>query len=506
MYLTILSIYFLIYALVSVVVLFTLFSKNKIKYPWLAFISPVNAWYWLKLIGKPKWWIVFMFIPYLNFFVIMLMWVEVSVGLKRNKAYEYFLAAVFPFIYFPYLFYVKKEEFVDPKTLPVYQRSAIRNWTDPIVFAGVAALIIRGFFFEGYMVPSSSMEKSLLVGDYVYVSKFGYGTRLPITPLAIPFVHHTLPGTATTKSYLDWITLPYERTPGFKNIERNDIIVFNYPDGDTVSTAFQSNASYYALVKEYGYERVWNDRPNFGEIVYRPIDKRENFVKRCIAVAGDTLEIKNQFVYINGKYAEQPELREFNFMIYPSPLVVAKNQWKKMGVSNDDVGTLFGYGIIPLTLSTAETVRHLPGVDSVVPMIEPAGKHNAKLFPFDANYPWNLDNYGPVWIPKKGVTIDLTLENLPLYTRIIQNYENHDLKVVNGNILIDNKPATQYTFTMDYYWAMGDNRHNSADSRYWGFVPEDHIKGQATYVWLSIDKDQKFPKNLRWSKMFRRLK
>jgi signal peptidase I len=282
--------------------------------------------------------------------------------------------------------------------------------------------------------------------------------------------------------------------------------VFNFPVGDTVSTLFQSSADYYALCREYGRERVWSDRLNFGDIISRPVDKRENFVKRCVAVAGDTLQIIDQQIYINGVLENFQKNSQFNYQILSNPLVISKTKWRETGISNEDVDMLFAHGVVPLTNAMADKIRLFSSIEEVRKVVYPKGEFDKRIFPFDARFPWNVDNFGPLYIPQKDQTIELTVENLPLYHRIITTYEGHHLEIKGEQIFIDGKPADTYTFNMNYYWMMGDNRHNSADSRYWGFVPEDHVVGKPKFTWLSLDKDKSFPKNIRWKRMFRSVK
>jgi signal peptidase I len=469
---------------------------------WEAIISPWNLWILIKITNKAWWWILLLCIPFINFFVLMLLFVELSVGFKRNAIWEYFAAAVLPFLYFPYLVFVRKEIYVQPKDLPVYKKSIARDWFDTIIFAVLAAAIVRMFFFENYTIPTSSMEKSMLIGDFVYVSKLSYGARMPQTPIAFPLVHHTLPFT-NKRSYIDAVQLNYRRFFQRNTVQRNDVVVFNFPVGDTVSTAFQSSADYYALVREYGRERVWNDRVNFGNIIVRPVDKRENFVKRSIAIAGDTLQIINQQVFINGKLQECPKNTQFNYQVLPNPFVIPKTRWRDIGVSNEDLDVLYTYGVVPLTTEMLEKANLFPEVEEIQAMIHPQNDFDRRIFPHDEHFSWNVDNLGPIYIPQKGATIEISIENLPLYYRIITTYEGHRLDVQNNQIFIDGIQVDTYTFKMDYYWMMGDNRHNSADSRFWGFVPEDHVVGQPKFTWLSLDKDKSFPKNIRWHRMFR---
>jgi len=471
---------------------------------WEAIISPWNLWILIKITNKSWWWILLLCIPFINFFVLMLLFVELSVGFKRNAIWEYFAAAVLPFVYFPYLIFVNKEVYVQPKDLPVYKKSVARDWFDTIIFSVFAAAIVRMFFFENYNIPTSSMEKSMLIGDFLYVSKMAYGSRMPQTPIAFPLVHHTLPLTKNTKSYVDAVQLNYRRFFQRNTVQRGDVVVFNFPVGDTVSTAFQSSADYYALVREYGRERVWSDNRNFGDIIVRPVDKRENFVKRCVAIAGDTLQVINQQIFINGVLQECPKHTQFNYQILPNPLVIPRTRWRELGISNEDIDILYAHSVVPLTNAMLEKVALFPNVEEIRTSISPEGIYDRRVFPHNERFPWNVDNFGPIYIPQKGRTIEISLENLPLYYRVITTYEGHHLEIRNNQIFIDGKQADTYTFKMDYYWMMGDNRHNSADSRMWGFVPEDHVVGKPKFTWLSLDKDRKwFQGKVRWNRMFR---
>ena len=485
---------------------------------WEAIISPWNLWILIKITNKSWWWILLLCIPFINFFVLMLLLVELSVGYKRNAVWEYFSAAVLPFLYFPYLIWIKKEVYTQPKDLPVFKKTVVREWFDTIIFAVLAAAIVRMFFFENYTIPTSSMEKSMLVGDFVYVSKLAYGARMPQTPIAFPLVHHTLPLTKDRKSYIDAVQLNYRRFFQRRTVQRGDVVVFNFPVGDTVSTTFQSTASYYELIRDYGRNAVWSGSwrgfihgqeqiIQFGDIVVRPVDKRENFVKRCVAIAGDTLKIIHQQIFINGQLMECPKHVQFNYHISPNPSVISKARWREIGVSNEDIEILYNrhtQNLVPLTQTMLQQVRAFSEVTQVTPLnFSP----DLRVFPHDERFPWNIDNLGPIYIPQKGTTIEISLDNLPLYYRIITTYEGNDLDIRNDQIFINGKPADTYTFRMDYYWVMGDNRHNSADSRFWGFVPEDHIVGQPKFTWLSLDKDKKwFHGKVRWRRMFRAVK
>jgi signal peptidase I len=431
------------------------------------------------------------------------MLVELVKCFNKFKLWEQFLAVVLPFIYLPYLGFSSDETYVDPDKRPVIKKGFVREWVDAIIFAVVAATIIRTFLLEAYTIPTSSMEKSLLVGDYLFVSKINYGPKVPNTPIAFPFVHHTLPLTTSTKSYVEWIKLPYYRFPGFSNVKRNDAVVFNYPEGDTVSTRFQSNVSYYVLINQYGRERVWTDKRNFGDIVVRPVDKRENYVKRCIGRHGDTLQIIDQQVYINGEEAENPKRLQYQYIVQTDGSSINSIVLDKLDITEGTRTNVPGQFIYVLTEDARDELEKLPIVKSIEVVMEPAGEWNPDIFPQASNYKWNRDNLGPIYIPKKNVPIQLNIDNLPLYERLIVTYEGNSLEVNGDKILINGEQVTSYTPQMDYYWMMGDNRHNSADSRYWGFVPEDHVVGKAEFIWLSLDKNKSlFDGKIRWSRLF----
>ena len=398
----------------------------------------------------------------------------------------------------------------------------VLEWVDDIVFALVAVYFINLFVFQNYQIPSSSLEKSLLVGDYLFVSKLSYGPRVPNTPISFPLVQNTLP-ILNCKSYLDWPEWGYKRVKGLGHVKRNDIVVFNFPAGDTIAVKVQ-NPDYYSLVEEYGRERILLDKATFGEVMYRPVDKRENYVKRCIGMPGDTLQLIDNQVYIDGKPAENPKDMQFNYFIETDGSPITEEQFRLMDVSKDDrmLASSGGYyqnllsylGFtpnangqynpvyrLPLTKKALAIAEKLPTVKKVIIEPETLG---GPTYPVGYNTGWTRDNFGPLWIPKKGATIPLDERNLALYSRCIKNYENNTLEVKDGKVYINGKPETSYTFKYDYYLMMGDNRHNSADSRSWGFVPEDHIVGKPILVWLSLDKDRSlFDGGIRWNRLFR---
>jgi signal peptidase I len=391
------------------------------------------------------------------------------------------------------------------KNPPDGKQTKTVEWIDALIFAVIAATFIKMFFIEAYTIPTPSMERSMMVGDYLFVSKVAYGPKLPNTPLSLPFVHHTMPLTTTVKSFSTLIHEPYHRIKGFGGIKNNDVVVFNFPQGDTVALKVPE-ADYYQLIKEYGRLRVRSDKMNFGEIIYRPEDKRENYIKRCIAIAGDSLKIKEGQVFVNGNPAKEFDGIRYKYFASIKGESFSTNFLEKFDIPESDVVKADSGFILVLTNSQKDKLQGNSFIQSLSRISEPKANADSALFPGDPLHPWNQDNYGPIWIPKKNATVNLTLENLPVYQRIIEVYEHNDLQVKDGRIFINGKETTAYTFKMNYYWMMGDNRYFSMDSRYWGFVPEDHVVGKASFVWLSLDKDKNFPFNIRWSRFLMKVK
>ncbi len=493
--------------------LFKKAGENPIK----LFIPYYNLYIWLKLIEKSAWWYLWLIIPFINVFTFMLMLTELIKGFGKNKMYEQFLAAVVPFVYLPWLASTPAQ-WQRLSTLPKIKKTKVREWADAIVFAVVAATIIRMFLVEAYTIPTSSMEKSLLVGDYLFVSKLAYGPKSPETPLSFPFVHHTLPFTKYTKSYIESIKLPYYRFPGFGKVQRMDAVVFNYPSGDTVVLERQ-NEDYYQIVrdKEQELQQLYGEKYRLGmgraaiwdayHVTARPVDKRENYIKRCVAIAGDTIQIKDRVLYVNGKVADKPENLQFMYDVYTDGSGFNQRTLDKLHITEG--GRISNsHFVIPLTAASKTELAQYPNVRKIEVREQAAGEPYAPIFPHDSShFTWNQDNFGPLVLPKKGMTISLNENNIALYKKAIQVYEHHDLKIENGQIFIDGKSVNQYTFAQDYYWMMGDNRHNSADSRYWGFVPEDHIVGKAVFVWLSLDANKTLANGkIRWNKLLRFVK
>jgi signal peptidase I len=402
----------------------------------------------------------------------------------------------------------------------------IMSWVDALVFALVAVYFINLFFFQNYVIPSSSLEKSLLTGDYLFVSKVSYGPRIPETPLTMPLTQHTLP-VVECKSYIEWPHWDYRRVKGFGKVELNDIVVFNYPSGDTLCSNIRYQADdFYRLCYMLGYQSYPN-RPNpdemsaeqrlkfyqelyqigraqieanpqeYGSIMTRPTDRRENYVKRCVGLPGQTLEIKNRVVYLDGKPNKEPDNVQYTYRLklkqnLPEELI------EDLGITNEELGILNAMGYMPMTQRTATELGKRKDLVETLEINTDAEEWD--IYPLNGNKHWTRDNYGPVWIPNKGETLMLNLDILPIYERCIRAYEGNKLEVKNGKIYINDKQTDRYTFKMDYYWMMGDNRHNSADSRYWGFVPEDHIVGKPIFIWWSSDPDGR---GIRWSRLFR---
>ncbi len=387
------------------------------------------------------------------------------------------------------------------KNPPDGKQTKLVEWIDAIIFAVIAASFIRMFFIEAYTIPTSSMEKSMLVGDYLFVSKTAFGPKTPNTPLSFPFVHNTLP-LSSKKSYVEWIKKPYKRLAGFGKVKNNDIVVFHFPEGDTVAFKVQ-NQSYYQLIRSYGRDRLWSDQVNFGKIIARPVDKRENYIKRCVAIPGDEFQIREGILFVNGKEQENFAGMQYNYLVTTTSTINPK-ALDRLGIARDDRQEYNSMQyIFPLTEKMAGELKSFTNVTDVEKLLDDPQRWDPNIFPADSRFPWNVDNFGPLKVPAKGATIRLSKENLPLYRRIIDLYENNDLELKDSLILINGEPADSYTFKMDYYWMMGDNRHNSADSRYWGFVPEDHVVGKASFIWLSLDKDKKFLSKIRFKRLFK---
>ena len=514
----------IVFSITTIIGLWKLFPLAG-EQGWKAFIPLYNFIVWLKVIKKPWWWIFLIITPGVNFLMVAIMYLLTAKAFNKKTVQDRAVAFLFGFIYLPYIGFQADTKYAGPEDMSKRKPSITREWTEAIVFAVIAATVIRTFFFEAFTIPTSSLEKSMMVGDYLFVSKISYGAKIPNTPLSFPFAHHTLPLTTKTKSYLDWFKLPYFRLPGFGSVKNNDIVVFNYPDGDTVALDYQDR-SYYQICRDNKVSSLYNmpekniyvdtdegkETKAIGDVVYRPADKRENYVKRCIAIAGDKLEIKDDEVYINDQHVETPEHAQHHYTVKTLGYIfgdVVNEGDRNRVVMNDKLldkldiyvteayiksinkgGDTIEY-LLNMPPSTIPKVKGMTGVISIEKEITPKGEYSERIFPHSASYKWNNDNFGPFVIPKENTTITLDTTNIVLYNRIIVNYELNTLEIKGDKIFINGKETKTYTFKMNYYFMMGDNRQNSADSRYWGVVPEDHIVGKPVFVWMSI----KDPKN-----------
>ena len=401
------------------------------------------------------------------------------------------------------------------------KNSAFIEWLDALIFAVIAVTLINIFLFQNYRIPTPSMEKSLLVGDHLFVSKLAYGPRMPNTPIAFPFTQHTMPLTKG-KSWSNMVIWPYKRLTGGGIVKNNDPIVFNFPAGDTVVVEEQAT-SYYEIIRRnardlkmrdsYGGSSPKSDNYYFQmsrkeiwekyTVISRPVDRRDNYVKRCVGIPGDTVTIRSGVLYVNGKIVPDNNTQQTTYVVGTKGTTINPKAFERLNVSRSDQTMISGSAyMLPLTMANAETISKFSNVTDVTTVFTREGEYAPHIFPYNPVFGWNEDNFGPIWMPVKGATVKLDTSNLCLYERIIDVYENNDLRVESNTIYINNVVADSYTFKMGYYWMMGDNRHNSADSRYWGFVPEDHIVGTPKFIWLSLDKEAKGLNRIRWNRMF----
>ena len=490
---------------------------------WEGLVPFYNLYVWNKILGKPWYWLILLLAPGVNLLMLIIYNVNTSIAMGKRTLKDHLIMIVVPWVELSNLAYSDKYKWVGPIAIGSHKRNMLGQWGDAILFAVIVATAFRTFTFEAFTIPTESMEKSLLVGDYLFVSKLSYGPRLPMTPVTFPFTHHTLPLTQNTPSFTNWFELPYTRLPGFGKPERGDAVVFNFPEGDTVVANFQ-NMSYYQLARMSGRqnlldrERVVFNLPDgrqasrpTGGILIRPTDKQENYIKRCVGTPDDTVEVIDGLVHINGK--PEPLV---NTGQYAYDFVVKDGFNKKIlkdqyDITTKDVDEETGRANMPLTVENAEALSKFGNVVSMTRQNKPKGTYGAKdywpIFPNIPSYDWSEDNFGPLWIPKAGASIALTERNLPLYRRAITVYEGNELEVKDGGIWINGQQTDSYTFQQDYYWMMGDNRHRSQDSRFWGFVPYDHVVGKAVLVWLTADPEKGgFPGGIRWKRLFSRVR
>ena len=501
---------------------------------WEALIPVYNAVVLMEIIRRPKWWVVLLFIPIINLMIFPVVWVETLRSFGKKSSLDTALGILTFGLYTYTINYSDNVQYEEDRSL--VPRTWFGEWISALIFAITAATLVHNYFIQPYIIPTGSLEKTLLIGDFLFVSKFHYGARTPMTAVAFPMVHDTLP-IVKSKSYLDFPQLPYFRLPGFQKVVRNEIVVFSWP-ADTVRQFF---------VKEKG--------------VRKPIDKKSNYVKRCVGIPGDTLSIVDGFVHINGEKSILPERAKTQYVhtAYRAKGISGRKlqsenfkdftrKYRIDNISNESYQALlpYIYGIysnerdnfivispavgIPvevarklrlkmseilepqkellLTIAEAEGLNKTMELDSIVRQVNRSKTPNTSFFPNHLPYDWNEDNFGPIVLPKAGTSVNLTLQNLPLYKKIIREYEKNLLEVKEGAIFINGKETTRYNFQQDYYWMMGDNRHRSEDSRYWGFVPEDHIVGKPVLIWFSIDGINDGIRNwsIRWDRVITTVK
>lgn len=523
----------LIFLIVSYIILsvslYFLFPKANVE-GWKGLVPGLNFVEWAGIIGRKKWYTLWLLFPIVNLFI----FVSMAIDMVRSFGRYGFGDAVITFFYAPVSFFrlafdkdakyvgqtvilereynakikeartnKNKRELSKLIARNPYKKSTAREWTESLVFAVFAAAFIRMFLIEAYVIPTPSMEGSLLVGDFLFVSKAHYGIRTPMTVAMVPLLHNRIPY-LNTESYLKKPSLPYYRLKALESIKRGSPFVFNWPVGDSVYLTQQRpyTVNQIKLNPEImQYDRELRRKVKNEEYIVRPIDKKDHYIKRCVAIAGDTLQIINRELFINGEKQEAPEKRQFLYYL-KEPLRVNKNKLEEWGVDDEDAavtgrGNVVGYY---LDDEQVEKINEASG-DSILFIAQ--RPVDPTLFPHDKKHfgKWSVDNFGPIYIPKKGTTTPLSFENLALYRRIIQVYENNDLDVKDGKIFINGEVASEYTFQQDYYWAMGDNRHNSEDSRAWGFVPADHIVGKPLFIWFST-KNGSISNGINWNRIF----
>ena len=480
--------WYIVFAVLTIISLYGLWLlfKKAGKQGWEAIVPFYREYITAQLVGRPTWSVILLFVPIVNVFIFYGLYLDLIKSFGKQRFWETAAAVLVPFIVLPMwgkddsVKYLGQSHSAEFKKKYPYKKSTGREWADAIIFATVAASLIRGFLIEAYMIPTGSMERSLLVGDYLFVSKLNYGPRIPNTPIAFPFAHHTMP-IIGTKAYSELIQIPYKRLPGFEKIERNDVVVFNYP--------MEADAPY-----------------------NRPIDKRENYIKRAVGIPGDEVVVKDGRLIVNGNETFSSSELQTSYIVYAEPYglsadILVENRFD---VDMENTSPEQGIYTLHITKEEADKVRSWSNVKEVKEFIFTTDLYNenAVAFPF-YNWDerkWTYDNLGPIKVPAKGWTVTLDKWTLPLYERAITIYEGNTLEKRGDEVFINGQKATTYTFKMDYYWMMGDNRHNSLDSRGWGFVPEDHIVGKALFTFMSWDTDGTFLSKIRWNRIFKGIK
>ncbi len=495
--------------------MYGLFKKAGLN-PILALIPLYSTWLIVNKCEIKKVWFWLQLIPIAGQFITIWITIIFVMHFKRFSLIDHTLVTFAPFAYLPYIGFNQEDKWYGKEVVAAYKKEPSREWIDAGVFAIVAATLIRTFVFEAYVIPTGSMERTLLINDFLFVSKMSYGPRIPITPVSFPFVHNTMPGSITTPSYIKSIQVPYKRLPGWVEVKRNDVVVFNFPAGDTIINLpdFGSKQPYYDVLRNQfkgNREALMSEYP----ILVHPFDKTDNYIKRCVAVGGDILQVKKGILYINNELGYKPIDAQTDYQLTLSSPLSTEYLENDLGIrimTDDEHNVRYNregdYGednqnglncMINLTIDNYNKVKVLPNVKSITPLLK-VGVDN-DMFPNDStNNKWNVDNYGPITIPKKGATVTLTPQNIALYRRLITNYEGNTLEEANGKFIINGKETTTYTPKLNYYWMMGDNRHRSQDSRYWGYVPETHIVGKASLIWFSWNDGP------RWKRLMKTIK
>lgn len=489
-------VYFLIIQVIHFLGTWKLYEAAGRK-SWEAAIPVYNSIVLMKIIGRPTWWTLLLFIPIINLIMFPIVWIETLRTFGKKTTLDTILGLVTFGFYIYYVNYTQKLDYNANRNLKAENKTA--DTFSSLLFAIIVATLVHTYIIQPFTIPSSSLEKSLLVGDFLFVSKINYGARVPMTTVALPMVHDTIPFfkkksylfsddiTKKETSLLNKFQLPYLRLPGFQEIKRNDIVVFNQP-ADTLLD-----------MNNFSPDRNY----------YKPIDKKTNLVKRCVGVPGDTLEIRNGLVFINGKEMKSTERVKLQFS-YNVKFKVKFSSYEEVAnlLRQYDITDDLGYDskmdtyYVQATPEAVAIAKNNPYIESLELRKENKGERDSKIFPHNKNYNWNNDFFGPIYIPQKGKTIEINLNILPLYKRLITEYEGNNLVVKGNQILINGKPTTTYTFKQNYYWMMGDNRDNSIDARYWGFVPFDHVIGKPVFIWMSWDTHGKGLNKVRWDRVF----
>ncbi len=496
--------------------MFGMFKKAGID-GWKAFIPFYNTWCMVEKMKLKKYWFFFQLIPIAGQFITIWITIKFVEHFGRFGVWHHALTVFLPFIYFPYVGFSKSERYAGELVVKNYKKSVAREWIDAAAFAVVAATLIRTFVFEAYTIPTPSEEKTLLVNDFLFVSKWAYGPRIPNTPVAMPFVHHTLPF-VNVKAYSEVIHIPYTRWFA-SPVKRYDAVVFNFPANDTLinnEAEWGSRVTYYDAIRLAMRQNKCNEaqareviNQTFKDIIItRPVDKRENFIKRCVAIAGDTMSIINGVVHINGQPEPHfPDAEKQYYIKDESKFTPNEDNLAEMGIhvrDLPDIGDIErshdGKNLLLVTITNDEW-KNLAAQHKALFEKYNDSTRLTDIFPYyDESINWTIDNFGPLWIPAKGGTIQLTKDNYIRYGRCITAYEGNKIEIQGDKFFINGKEAATYTFKMNYYWLMGDNRNHSLDSRFWGFVPEDHVVGKASLIWFSWEKGP------RWKRLFKSIK